>query len=187
MNIIEKADKYAVGKANETLTQAIAKAYLDGYRDGYNEREAEIPADLRNKKTTYVDLGLPSGTLWSADYEKDDSGLLFLSYERAASSKLPTKEQWNELISHCEWEYNARDDAFYWAKVIGPNGNILQFKRTGKVNADTISDEFQAYFWLEQAEITQAARIYKLSGHAPLRKENAGMFSGYHLPVRLVR
>ena len=33
----------------------------------------------------------------------------------------------------------------------------------------------------------QAARIYKFSGHAPLRKENAGMFSGYHLPVRLVR
>ena len=46
MNIIEKADKYADGKANEAITKAIAQAYLDGYRDGYNDREAEIPVDL---------------------------------------------------------------------------------------------------------------------------------------------
>lgn len=30
MNIIEKADKYADGKANEAITKAIAQAYLDG-------------------------------------------------------------------------------------------------------------------------------------------------------------
>ena len=47
MNIIERADKYSEGKANEALTKAIAQAYLDGYRDGYTDREAEIPADFR--------------------------------------------------------------------------------------------------------------------------------------------
>ena len=75
MNILEKADKYADGKANEAITKAIAQAYMDGYRDGYKDREAEIPVDFRNNKTTYVDLGLPSRTLWSTDYEKDPQAL----------------------------------------------------------------------------------------------------------------
>jgi len=90
MNIIEKADKYADGKANEVITKAIAQAYLDGYRDGYNDRETEIPADFRDNKTTYIDLGLPSRTLWSEDYEKDGNELLYLPYKRADYMKIPT-------------------------------------------------------------------------------------------------
>ena len=126
MNIIEKADKYADGKANEAITKAIAQAYLDGYRDGYNDREAEIPADFRDSKTTYIDLGLPSRTLWSEDYEKNDGNILYLPYERAEYLKIPTGEQWAELRDCCQWEWkidNAHD--FCWAKCIGPNGNIL--------------------------------------------------------------
>ena len=51
------------------MDKAIAQAYADGYRNGYKDREEEIPVDLRDNKTEYVDLGLPSGTLWSTDYE----------------------------------------------------------------------------------------------------------------------
>ena len=40
MNMIEKADKYADGKANEAITKAFAQTYLDGYRHDYNDREA---------------------------------------------------------------------------------------------------------------------------------------------------
>ena len=51
MNIIEKADKYADGKANEAITKAIAQAYLDGYRDGYNDREKGSQAEHFGQKT----------------------------------------------------------------------------------------------------------------------------------------
>ena len=56
---------YAAGKANEAIDKAIAQAYADGYRDGYKDREEEIPVDFSDKKTGYIDLGLPSGTLWA--------------------------------------------------------------------------------------------------------------------------
>ena len=59
--------------------------------------------DLRDEKTEYVDLGLPSRTLWSTDYEhkQGEGGYLFLPYEKAENFKLPTKEQWEELFSKC--------------------------------------------------------------------------------------
>lgn len=66
---MEKADKYAAGKANKAITNAIAQAYIEGYKAGYKDCEMEIPVDLRDDKTEYVDLGLPSGTLWATKYE----------------------------------------------------------------------------------------------------------------------
>lgn len=55
-------------------------------------------------KKGYVDLGLPSGTLWKTTNE---SG--FSDYETAVNKygdKLPTKEQWEELKKYCTWEWN---------------------------------------------------------------------------------
>ena len=69
MELREKAENYAVGKANAAMDKAIAQAYADGYRDGYKDREDEIPVDLRDNKMEFVDLGLPSGTLWAKEFE----------------------------------------------------------------------------------------------------------------------
>lgn len=189
MNILEKADKYADGKANEAITKAIAQAYMDGYRDGYNDREAEIPVDFRNNKTTYVDLGLPSRTLWSADYEKKDNSLLYFPYEKADYSKLPTIKQWCELRDKCKWEYLKSGNRLLWVKCIGPNGNIIKFERTGHKRADIIYDPSEVYFWLEEDGKTKAANIhlYSDSSTDSLFKVDLEMFSGYYLPIRLVR
>lgn len=188
MNILEKADKYADGKANEAITKAIAQAYMDGYRDGYKDREAEIPVDFRNNKTTYVDLGLPSRTLWSTDYEKDGDNLLFVPYERAEYMKIPTSEQWQELMRFCKWEYKVDSaDDFNWAKCIGPNGNFIQFNRTGLKIADTKRDDWHAYWWIEEDDTHKAAHMYKNKHRTDVRNLLEQMFSGYHLPVRLVR
>lgn len=195
MNIIERADKYADGKANEAITKAIAQAYLDGYRDGYNDREKEIPADFRNNKTTYIDLGLPSRTLWSEDYERDGNNILYLPYERADYLKIPTGEQWAELLEYCRWEYKIDDSYdFCWAKCIGPNGNVLKFERTGKYDADAMSCEWEAFFWLEEfsdGENTYNA-IHMYNGSKKIKRKNfvkirENVFKGYHLPVRLIR
>lgn len=105
MNTLEQAKKYAEGKANEAITKAIEEAYIEGYKAGYKDREEEIPMDLRDNKTEYVDLGLPSGTLWSTDYERLDGKRLYLPYEKAKVMKLPTREQWEELKTICKWEY----------------------------------------------------------------------------------
>lgn len=194
MNIIEKADKYADGKANEAITKAIAQAYLDGYRDGYNDREAEIPADFRDNKTKYIDLGLPSRTLWSEDYEKDDGNTLYLPYERADYLKIPTKEQWEELVEHCECKIEVDHDYdFIKANLVGPNGNTLVFEKTGKEFANELTDHWQAFFWIEgeyEGNNRSAVHLYnewKRTKNKKLGKRIEQTFSGYHLPVRLVR
>ena len=197
MNIIEKADKYADGKANEAITKAIAQAYLDGYRDGYNDREAEIPEDFRDNKTTYIDLGLPSRTLWSEDYEKDgENNRLYLPYERAEYMKLPTSEQWNELISECEIEtewYSNQYSFIKQVKCVGPNGNILRFDITGMYKTDDKISTSDIYFWLEDLDDStykNAVRFYSQNEQSTMHiclQKVSSMFSGYRLPVRLVR
>lgn len=188
MNILEKADKYADGKANDAITKAIAQAYLDGYRDGYNDREAEIPFDLRNNKTTYVDLGLPSRTLWSTDYERDGDKLAFLPYERAEYMKLPTIDQWNELKNCCKWDYKVDGCGdLNWAKCVGPNGNILTFNCTGKKDIDQLTEIWHVYFWLEEDDTTKTVHIGNYKNGSGVVSRFEQMFRGYHMPVRLVR
>ena len=100
----ELSANYATGKTNEMISQIVAQAFADGYRMGYKDREGEIPVDLRDGNTEYVDLGLPSGTLWSADYEKIDGKTIYQTYENAEALSIPTTEQCKELLELCEWE-----------------------------------------------------------------------------------
>jgi len=54
-------------------------------------------------KKGYVDLGLPSGTLWKSTNESE-----FYAYDSAVNKygeKLPTQEQWEELKRYCTWKW----------------------------------------------------------------------------------
>ena len=194
MNILEQADKYAEGKANEAITKAIADAYIEGYKAGYKDREEEIPMELRDNKTEYIDLGLPSRTLWSTDYEKLDRKYLYLPYEKAEYLKIPTKEQWEELKTSCKWEYDI-DHAydFICCRCVGPNGQILKFERTGRIITEGNVDEWEAFFWIEDdSELNEKNSIHMFNYGKKLNKEIGRCelsmnFSGYKLPVRLVR
>lgn len=197
MNVSDKAASYAEGKANEFIKKAIAQAYADGYQDGYNDREAEIPVDLRDNKTEYVDLGLPSGTLWAADYEKVNGEILYLPYGKAQEYPIPTEVQWKELRECCRWEFedgldeNREHYVFKQAKCIGPNGNYITFKTSSMKKADTLSlyDIHNAYFWIKKEgrdNNRNAIKFYERAGRSydcDLRL----IFSGYQLPIRLVR
>lgn len=194
MNILEQADKYAEGKANEAITKAIADAYIEGYKAGYKDREEEIPMELRDNKTEYIDLGLPSRTLWSTDYEKLDRKYLYLPYEKAEYLKIPTKEQWEELKTSCKWEYDI-DHAydFICCRCVGPNGQILKFERTGRIITEGNVDEWEAFFWIEDdSDLNEKNSIHMFNYGKEIDKEIGKCdlsknFSGYKLPVRLVR
>ena len=194
MNILEQADKYAEGKANEAITKAIADAYIEGYKAGYKDREEEIPMELRDNKTEYIDLGLPSRTLWSTDYEKLDREYLYLPYEKAEYLKIPTKEQWEELKTSCKWEYdidNLYD--FIRCRCVGPNGQILKFERTGRIITEGNVDNWEAFFWIEDdSDLNEKNSIHMFNYGKKIDKEIGRCelsknFSGYKLPVRLVR
>lgn len=195
--LTEVAAKYAAEKTNALITDAVAKAYTDGYRDGYKDKEEEISIDLRSNGTEYVDLGLPSGTLWAKDYEKgDDKKIVYLPYQKTVHMQLPTEEQWKELLEICEWygDYSSSAYSFYGIKCIGPNGNSIKFSSKGYIKEENPIKVpkyggGQVFFWLSDDKVHNEKKAIHISGgekRVP-QKEIANIFSGYKLPVRLVR
>ncbi len=188
------AADYAAEKTNEVMTTAIAQAYADGYRDGYKDREEEIPVNLRIDKTEFVDLGLPSGTLWALDYVKENDIIKYFPYDKASMLTLPTEEQWKELFAKCRWEYKGHHDkAKRNMACVGPNGNYIYFNYNGiiKDGDDPINFDY-ARFWLKDESGESERNVMYLFGELDdhfnwkyksiLKK----VYEGYKLPVRLV-
>lgn len=74
----------------------------------------------------YIDLGLPSGTLWE---KTNESGLY--TYAQAQSSfgrALPSEEDWQELKDNCQWVWTGNG-----CRVIGPNRNVLFLPAAGYI------------------------------------------------------
>ena len=87
------------------------------------ERERQRIATL--KAQGWIDLGLPSGTLWK---DKNESG--FYDYDaavRSFGSKLPTKEQLEELKNSCQWTWTGNG-----YKVVGPSGASIVLPAAGR-------------------------------------------------------
>lgn len=77
----------------------------------------------------YTDLGLPSGTIW-----KNFNATGFYTYDEAGSqfgSRLPSKEQWEELKAECQWAWTGSG-----YKVTGPNGNSITLPAAGHRGCD---------------------------------------------------
>lgn len=73
----------------------------------------------------YVDLGLPSGTLWK---QQNESG--YYTYDEAVNifgNQLPERHHFVELKNVCRWIW--MDD--YGYKVVGPNGNSITLPAAG--------------------------------------------------------
>ena len=97
---IDKAKKYAEGKVTKALSQVVADAYMAGYNAGYQDGYNKVVKDSVSEGSEFVDLGLPSGTLWSSDYVKDDNGnAIYVPQENSADYEIPTYEQFKELMA----------------------------------------------------------------------------------------
>lgn len=73
----------------------------------------------------YVNLGLPSGTLWKSRNERGT----YHTYREAKKrfgKGLPTKKQCEELVKCCQWRWVGNG-----CKVIGPNGNSITLQAWG--------------------------------------------------------
>lgn len=108
------------------VEQAQEKAEQDRIKA---EKEA---ARQKYLQAGYVDLGLPSGTWWRNEDEKEicegnritESNM---SFGESISSSLPTQEDFQELNEVCSWEI-VLEEKKYWYKVTGPNGASIKFK-----------------------------------------------------------
>ena len=187
MNSIEKSKIYAEGKVIEALRQVVADAYMVGYNAGYQDGIDKIAEDSVLEETEFVDLGLPSGTLWASDYVKDGDEVLFLPYPEALNYDIPSEEQVNELGEYCKiirMNDSAADKFIYM--VLGPNGNSVTFEGYGYMDILEKCSSYLPFFW----------QIYNSDNpkefHVPYFYSSGVLgtdclFSGYRIPIRMVK
>lgn len=100
----DKVQEYVEGKVTDALNKVVADAYLAGYNAGYQDGYNKVVKDSVSEGSEFVDLGLPSGTLWSSDYVKDDNDkAIYVAQENGADYEIPTYEQFKELMDECKW------------------------------------------------------------------------------------
>ena len=111
------------------------------------ERQAELARQRRQELLSqgYVDLGLPSGTLWKNANEGGDNARY--TYDEAVSrfgNKLPTEEQLVELKDKCTWTWTGRG-----YKVTGPSGESITLPAAGYRSCNGGGGDVGAhgYYW----------------------------------------
>jgi uncharacterized protein (TIGR02145 family) len=100
---------------------------------------------VQSSKQGYVDLGLPSGTLWNENNEH----CVMCSFDYAKKkygSNLPSKEQWEELQNNCTWEWTGNG-----YKVSGNNGKFIMLPAEGYIHYSNekllCEDGAYGYYW----------------------------------------
>lgn len=191
----DKVQEYVEGKVTDALNKVVTDAYLAGYNAGYQDGYNKVVKDSVSEESEFVDLGLPSGTLWSSDYVKDDNDkAIYVAQENGTDYEIPTYEQFKELMDECKWEQksekNWTESGFYhwheWAICLGPNGNKITFEKTGLYEAtDSLTRTSEILFWLNNKEYFHRNCASITLNDLNVDSEN--VFSGYKLPIRLVK
>lgn len=137
----------------------------------------------------YVDLGLPSGTLWKSKNEvnANDTAYDFYTYKEAMAAfgdKVPTMEQCEELIDKCQCTWI---DSGY--TVTGPNGNSIFLPYTGSRNCDgeVVIMKVQGFYWSStmsySSDLAYTLNFSGTLGHLYMQSRN----HCYGAAVRLVK
>lgn len=77
----------------------------------------------------YVDLGLPSGTLWKTSNEPGK--YTYYAALNNFGTALPSRAQFNELIRCCTWKWTGKG-----CRATGPNQNTIYFSFDGYTDCD---------------------------------------------------
>lgn len=112
MNVKNEAHEYAL-KAMEAELTKIEEAYIAGYEAG--KKVGFKPIEIDENGIEWVDMSLPSGTLWSKPLVKD-SYFLNVAYVEAMHYNLPTEEDVKELKEFTK-RNNQYDYSLYHSKL----------------------------------------------------------------------
>lgn len=85
----------------QTMQRTASRKNASVKNTGTRNTQQKEPKEILMKG--FVNLGLPSGTLWKATNETE-----FYDYYTAVSiygSNLPSQEQWTELKDYCKWSW----------------------------------------------------------------------------------
>ena len=151
-----KSKQYSEKNTMGIIKGVVQKVFADGYKEGF-ESGYQAGKEGRYEKSeyvedgvTYVDLGLPSGTLWADDYLRDEEGnIMYLTVKEASCLPVPSKEQIKELIDQCSYipvDY-PNTACVTRAEIRGQKHKKLIFESTGYIE-DTVCREKQSVTFL---------------------------------------
>ena len=107
------------------------------------------------RKANYIDLGLPSGTLW-----KDTNEEGFYTFDEAVEKfgkSLPGITRLAELREFCEWTWDDKKKGY---KVTGKNGNSIFLPAAGCRRYNCICESgVIGYFWSSTANTSTSYNI----------------------------
>lgn len=73
--------------------------------------------------------------------------------------RLPTKEEFQELIDKCKWEWTRENYSYWGYKVTGPNGNSIFLPAGGmKRRNESINREHGLYYWTASCKFDDPER-----------------------------
>lgn len=122
---VHKANEIASNLSKGTFTEQAEEAKIKAEKERMAaERRAQLKAD------GFVDLGLPSGTLWRAP-KKIHSRYAWDEAKSIWGEEIPSRGQWEELIRYCKWIWNGRG-----YEVTGSNGNSITIHANGLYDCD---------------------------------------------------
>lgn len=140
----------STGSSVEEIHEAEKQMELEA-----KQRELERRKELFEQG--YVDLGLPSGTLWKSKNEYNYAARsTFFSKEsvKEFGNRVPTKQQFVELMEKCKRtnEYRGYYKDYKYLIFVGPNGNTIELPAQGMI--DYLGTEGHVgdccYYWVKE-------------------------------------
>lgn len=190
MNKSELADRY-LEDSLESIKQLIKDAFLKGYEAG----AANKPSSVNINGMNFVDLGLPSGTLWASPKKKTigyGMGYPKYSYSEIKDENIPTIHDVEELLKNCKTTTDSHDVVI----LVGPLGNVLkvytkdfltyngQYANKNPFQGEETPEDAN-YFWIKSDVSGNTAKVLGIfnDGSICVREH----FIGFKLPVFLVK
>ena len=140
---------------------------------------AAIVVPAQKIEREWVDLALPSGTLWAAQPEEG-----YYTYNQAREAfggQLPTEWQWDELIKSCDIEKDYGKKSFL--KLTGKNGNTLVIPSMGMMAMGSKPHDLDKFaFWSFTTAYYDKKYAYYFGNTIEVRQAN----KSWHIPVLLV-
>lgn len=135
----------------------------------------------------YVDLGLPSGTLWAdcnVGAEKpQDYGDYFNFGDAQKCGTLPTCEQWDELNQHCKLLWDLKEKRL---EIVGPNGNKIILPAAGYRDGTSFNlVGSHGLYWSKTS--SSATNAYDVCFNAVYFNSQFSNYRYYGFTIRLIK
>lgn len=141
-------------------------------------------------KQEFVDLGLPSGTLWAKHNVQIGDKKHFTHDEAIKIAKdmhlpLPTKDDFRELMYECKWKWTTLFGKIKGYKITGPNGKSIFLSSAGYYDGTSLYDAGSDGIYWSTRYYSSSDAYYLVFGSS-----SKGMYDGgryYGLSIRLIK